>query len=53
MMVCVMIKIYCKFNFEKRKKDRNGALYSHYCVAQVSQLTFIYLLRLPVTPYWP
>ena len=50
-MVCVMIKIYSKFNFEK--KGQEWSLIQSLLWAQVSQLTFNYLLRLGITPYWP
>ena len=50
-MVCVMIKIFSKFNFEKKKKRQEWSLIWSLSWAQVSQLTFIYLLRLAITPY--
>ena len=52
-MVCVMIKIFSKFNFEKKKKEAGMEPYTVTIMAQVSQLTFLYLLRLAITPYCP
>ena len=52
-MMCVMIRIFSKINFEKKKKGQEWSLIQSLLWAHFSQLTFIYLLRLPITPYWP
>ena len=49
MMVCVIIEIFRKLNVRKRMQE--WSLVQSLLWAQVSQLTFIYLLRLAITPY--
>ena len=53
MMVCFNIKIYRKLILRKRKRMQERSLKQSLLWAQVSQLTFIYLLRLAITPYCP
>ena len=48
MMVCVMIEIFRKLNVRKTKMKQERSLIQSLLWAQVSQLTFIYLLRLPM-----
>ena len=52
-MVCVMVKIFSKLILRKRKLKQEWSLIQSLLWAQVSQLTFIYLLRLAITPYCP
>ena len=53
-MVCTMTEIFRKYILTKKKKKRQEwSLIQSLLWAQVSQLTFIYLLRLAITPYWP
>ena len=43
-MICVMIEIFRKLNVRKRKLKQEWSLIQSVLWAQVSQLTFIYLL---------
>ena len=52
-MVCVMNETLSKFIWRKRKKKQEWSLRQSLLWPQVSQLTFIYLLRLAITPYCP
>ena len=42
-----------KYFHKKEKEGRKWSLIQSLLWAQVSQLTFIYLLRLAITSYWP
>ena len=53
MMVCTMIETFSKFILRERKMRQEWSLIQSLLWAQVSQLTFIYLLRLAITPYCP
>ena len=52
-MVCAMNETFSKFTLRKRKKRQEWNLIQSLLWAQVSQLIFIYLLRLAITPYCP
>ena len=51
--VCAMNETFSKFILRKRKKRQEWSLIQSLLWAQVSQLIFIYLLRLDIIPYWP
>ena len=53
MMVCAMNEIYIKYIWKRRNKWTGMEPETVDIVAQVSQLTFTYLLWLPITPDWP
>ena len=52
-MVCVNIKIFRKLIVRKSKRMQEWSFIQSLFWAQVSQLTFIYLVRLDITPYCP
>ena len=52
-MVCVKIENLVNLILRKRKQRQAWSLIQSLLQAQVSQLPFIYLLRLAITPYWP
>ena len=49
------LEIYSKLIGKRKRKMLEWSLKTVTILlwAQVSQLTFIYLLRLAITPYWP
>ena len=50
MLGYIMIEIYCKIKFGKRKKELEWSLIQSLLWAQVSQLTFIYLFKVGYYP---
>ena len=53
MIVCTMNEIYIKYIGQEETNGHEWNLKQLILWAQVSQLTFTYLLRLAITPYWP
>ena len=52
-LVCVIIEIFRKLYVRKRKLKQEWSLIQSLLWAQLSQWTFICLLRLAITPYCP